>query len=118
MLISGWDAFIMHGAAAANPRVVVDGTCVRVGTLRCHSQAITLKLREDVPLAAIEEAIAGHNEWVALVPNTKEATMQELTPAAISGSLKVPTTNLVAWPRSTLRVTYFCSESILIFFFF
>ncbi len=72
-----------------NP-VPIDGQCIRIGAMRCHSQAFTIKLRQDLPLDEIEARIAGHNEWVRLVPNAKEISMQELTPARVSGTLEVP----------------------------
>ena len=72
-----------------NP-VPVDGICVRVGAMRCHSQALTLKLTKDVPLAELEALIRSSNEWVRLVPNTREASMRDLTPAAVTGKLEVP----------------------------
>ncbi len=74
---------------AATP-IPVDGICVRVGAMRCHSQAITMKLNKDLPLAEIENLIANDNQWVKLVPNTKAETLAQLTPAAISGTLTVP----------------------------
>ncbi|MCR5219553.1 MAG: aspartate-semialdehyde dehydrogenase, partial [bacterium] len=70
--------------------VPVDGCCVRIGAMRCHSQAFTIKLKRDIPLADIEAAISGHNAWVRLVENTKEATLKELTPARTTGTLDVP----------------------------
>ena len=70
--------------------VPVDGCCVRIGAMRCHSQAFTVKLKRDVPLPDIEAAIAGHNPWVRLVENTRESTLQELTPARATGTLDVP----------------------------
>ena len=70
--------------------IPVDGICVRVGAMRCHSQAITLKLTKDVPLAEIEQLIANDNQWVKLIPNTKAETLANLTPAAVSGTLTVP----------------------------
>ncbi len=73
-----------------NPPVPVDGICVRVGTMRCHSQGLTIKLKKDVPLAEIEQIIAGTNEWVKLVPNDKASTFRDLTPTAVSGTLTVP----------------------------
>jgi aspartate-semialdehyde dehydrogenase len=72
------------------PPVPVDGICVRVGSMRCHSQALCIKLKRDVPLADIEQILAGANEWVHVVPNDKEATMRCLTPTAVSGRLSVP----------------------------
>ena len=70
--------------------IPVDSLCVRIGAMRCHSQALTIKLRRDVPLAEIETMIAGDNEWVKLVPNRREESMRELTPAAVTGKLTVP----------------------------
>ena len=73
----------------ANP-IPVDGLCIRVGAMRCHSQALTLKLKKDLPIAEIEQLLAKHNDWVKVVPNEKEASMQELSPAKVSGTLSVP----------------------------
>ena len=70
--------------------IPVDGICVRVGAMRCHSQAITIKLTKDLPLAEIEALIANDNQWVKLVPNNKADTLAQLTPAAVSGTLTVP----------------------------
>ena len=71
---------------AATP---VDGFCVRVGTLRCHSQALTFKLKKDVPLADVEQLLASDNAWVKVVPNTREATIEGLTPVAVTGTLNI-----------------------------
>ena len=71
-------------------RVPVEGLCVRVGAMRCHSQALTLKLRRDVPLEEIESLIANSHEWVRVVPNDKTSTLEQLTPAAVTGTLQVP----------------------------
>jgi aspartate-semialdehyde dehydrogenase len=70
--------------------IPVDGLCVRVGAMRCHSQALTIKLKKDLPIAEIEALIANDNPWVKLVPNNKADTVAQLTPAAISGTLTVP----------------------------
>ena len=70
--------------------IPVDSLCVRIGAMRCHSQALTIKLRRDVPLPEIEAMIAGDNAWVKLVPNRREESMRELTPAAVTGKLAVP----------------------------
>ena len=70
--------------------IPIDSICVRVGAMRCHSQAFTIKLRKDVPLADIEALIDGHNEWTRLVRNDKESTLAELSPAAVSGTLDIP----------------------------
>jgi aspartate-semialdehyde dehydrogenase len=69
--------------------VPVDSICVRIGAMRCHSQALTLKLKRDVPLADIEAMIAGDNEWVTLVPNTREASVRDLTPVAVTGTMAI-----------------------------
>ncbi|GAP36574.1 aspartate-semialdehyde dehydrogenase [Piscinibacter sakaiensis] len=79
-----------QGESFGTPAVPVDGYCVRVGAMRCHSQALLFKLRRDVPLADIEAMIAGDNAWVKLVPNTREATIRELTPVAVSGTMSIP----------------------------
>jgi aspartate-semialdehyde dehydrogenase len=70
--------------------IPVDGLCVRIGAMRCHSQALTIKLRRDVPLADIESMLAQHNDWVKVVPNEREVTIRELTPAAVTGTLATP----------------------------
>jgi aspartate-semialdehyde dehydrogenase len=70
--------------------IPIDGLCVRIGALRCHSQALTIKLTKDVPLDEIEAVIAASNPWAKVVPNTKEATVNDLTPAAVTGKLEVP----------------------------
>ncbi|MFC0269219.1 aspartate-semialdehyde dehydrogenase [Kushneria aurantia] len=70
--------------------VPIDGICVRVGSMRSHAQAFTIKLRRDVPIDEIEDRIARHNDWVSVVPNDKEATLAGLTPAAVTGTLGVP----------------------------
>jgi aspartate-semialdehyde dehydrogenase len=70
--------------------IPVDGICVRVSSMRCHSQGITIKLKKDVGLDEIVGMIAGANEWVKVIPNTKEATLKGLSPAAVSGTLTVP----------------------------
>jgi len=70
--------------------IPVDGICVRVGAMRCHSQAITIKLNKDLPLAEIEALIANDNQWVKLIPNNKADSLAGLTPAAVSGTLTVP----------------------------
>ncbi|CNG95006.1 aspartate-semialdehyde dehydrogenase [Yersinia thracica] len=70
--------------------IPVDGLCVRIGALRCHSQAFTLKLKKDVPLPEIEQLLATHNDWVRVIPNDRELSMRELTPAAVTGTLNTP----------------------------
>ncbi|PXF30473.1 aspartate-semialdehyde dehydrogenase [Pokkaliibacter plantistimulans] len=72
-----------------NP-IPVDGICVRIGAMRCHSQALTIKLNQDIPLADIEGMLASHNDWVKVVPNHRDISMKELTPTAVTGTLSVP----------------------------
>ena len=79
-----------QGAAFGTTAVPVDGFCVRVGAMRCHSQALTFKLKKDVPLADIEALIAEDNVWVQVVPNTREATARDLTPVAVTGTMTIP----------------------------
>lgn len=75
---------------AGTSAIPVDGFCVRVGAMRCHSQALTFKLKKDVPLDEIEAMIAADNEWVKVVPNTREATIKDLTPVAVTGTMQIP----------------------------
>lgn len=70
--------------------IPVDGICVRIGSMRCHSQALTIKLNKDVPLADIEAMLDAHNPWAKVIPNEKEATVRDLTPTAVNGTLRVP----------------------------
>ena len=71
-------------------RIIVDGLCVRIGAMRCHSQALTIKLKKDVPVDEITDILKNHNQWAKVVPNTKEDSVRDLTPAAVSGSLTIP----------------------------
>jgi aspartate-semialdehyde dehydrogenase len=70
--------------------IPIDGQCVRIGSMRCHSQAFTIKLTRDLPIFEIEAMLAAHNEWVRVIPNDKEVTLQELTPARVTRTLEVP----------------------------
>jgi aspartate-semialdehyde dehydrogenase len=79
-----------QGAGFGTAATPVDGFCVRIGAMRCHSQALTFKLKKDVPVADIEALIAADNEWVRVVPNTREATMTDLTPVAVTGTMGIP----------------------------
>ena len=74
---------------SSNP-IPIDGVCVRIGSMRCHSQALTVKLRRDVPLAEIERMLASANDWVKVVPNEVNASLRDLTPTAVTGTLTVP----------------------------
>jgi aspartate-semialdehyde dehydrogenase len=78
------------GEGFGSAPVPVDGFCVRVGAMRCHSQALTFKLKKDVPLADIEAMIAADNAWVKVIPNTREATLAGLTPVAVTGTMSIP----------------------------
>lgn len=77
------------GLQGANS-VPIDGTCVRIGAMRCHSQALTIKLKQNVPMDEIEEIIATHNDWVKVIPNERDITAQQLSPAQVTGTLSVP----------------------------
>jgi aspartate-semialdehyde dehydrogenase len=70
--------------------LIVEGLCVRIGAMRCHSQALTIKLKKDLPLAEIEQLLARGNEWVKVIPNNRDASIRELSPARISGTMAVP----------------------------
>jgi aspartate-semialdehyde dehydrogenase len=70
--------------------IPVDGTCVRIGAMRCHSQGLTIKLRRSLPMDEIEDIIASANAWVKLIPNEREATLAGLSPAAVTGALEIP----------------------------
>jgi aspartate-semialdehyde dehydrogenase len=70
--------------------IPVDGLCVRIGALRCHSQAFTIKLKKDICVSEIEKLLAAHNDWVKVVPNDRNLSMRELTPAAVTGTLTTP----------------------------
>lgn len=74
----------------SNSMLPVDGLCVRVGSMRCHSQAFTIKMTKDIPVAEIEQILAAHNDWVKVIPNERELSSKELTPAAVAGTLNVP----------------------------
>ena len=79
-----------QGDGFSAPAVPVDGFCVRVGAMRCHSQALTFKLKKDIPVPEIEAMIAADNAWVKVVPNTREATLKDLTPVAVTGTMTIP----------------------------
>ena len=79
-----------QGEGFGSPAVPVDGFCVRIGAMRCHSQALTFKLKKNVPVADIEAMIAADNQWVQVVPNTREASIKDLTPVAVTGTMRIP----------------------------
>lgn len=79
-----------RGEAFGTPATPIDSLCIRIGAMRCHSQALTIKLRKDVPLDELTDMIASANQWVRVVPNDREHSMRELTPAAVTGRLDIP----------------------------
>ncbi len=86
-----WKAEVETNKILGRARPIpIDGICVRIGAMRSHSQALTIKLKKDVPLDEIETMLAEANDWVKVIPNEREASMQELTPAAITGTLTIP----------------------------
>jgi aspartate-semialdehyde dehydrogenase len=87
-----WKGFAETNKILGNTdnKIPVDGTCVRIGAMRCHSQGLTIKLNKNVPLDEIENIISSYNEWAKFVPNDKEITLKELTPAAVTGTLTIP----------------------------
>ncbi len=94
--------------------IPVDGLCVRVGAMRCHSQALTIKLTKDLPIAEIEQLIANDNQWVKLIPNTKAETLSGLTPAAVSGTLTVPIGRLRKMKMGSQYLSAFtCGDQLL-----
>ena len=86
-----WKGFAETNKILRTKRPIpVDGICVRVGAMRCHSQGFTIKLRKDIPIDEVSEMIERENQWVKLVPNDKESTLKYLTPAAVNGTLTIP----------------------------
>lgn len=94
--ILGNPAFRSQGA------IPIDGLCVRIGAMRCHSQALTIKLKKDVPLDELSDIIAGANQWVKVVPNEREITERELTPTAVTGTLSIPVGRLHKQDRKSV----------------
>ena len=96
-----------------NP-IPIDGTCVRIGAMRCHSQALTIKMTKDVPLNEITDMLSKHNTWVKVVPNVREITVKELTPAAITGTLTVPVGRLRKMNMGPMFLNAFtCGDQLL-----
>jgi aspartate-semialdehyde dehydrogenase len=94
--------------------IPVDGLCVRVGAMRCHSQGLTIKLRRTIALGEIEQLLAAGNEWVKVVPNERERSERELTPAAVTGSLQVPVGRLHALAMGPEFIGAFtCGDQLL-----
>jgi aspartate-semialdehyde dehydrogenase len=88
-------------------QIPIDGVCVRIGAMRCHSQALTVKLRRKLPLDEVEGMLAEANDWVKVVPNRREESLAELTPAAVSGKLGVPVGRLRKLPMGDDYLTAF-----------
>ncbi|BCA79840.1 aspartate-semialdehyde dehydrogenase [Desulfuromonas sp. AOP6] len=94
--------------------IAIDGICVRVGAMRCHSQALTIRLNKDVPMADIEAMIQNDNEWVKLVPNTKADSLAQLTPTAVSGTLSIPVGRLRKMKMGPQYLSAFtCGDQLL-----
>jgi aspartate-semialdehyde dehydrogenase len=95
--------------------VPFDGVCVRVGAMRCHSQALTIKLKRDLPLTEIEALIAGGNEWVKVIPNERAASLAQLTPAAVTGTLDIPVGRLRKLPMGdgTMLTAFTVGDQLL-----
>jgi aspartate-semialdehyde dehydrogenase len=90
----------------ANP-IPIDGICVRIGAMRCHSQALTIKLKRSLPLEEIEGLLAAANQWVKVIPNRKESSIAELTPACVTGTLAIPIGRLRKLPMGEDYLTAF-----------
>ena len=90
----------------ANP-IPMDGVCVRIGAMRCHSQALTIKLKRNLPLSEVEDILAAANPWVKVIPNRREASVRELTPATVTGTLAVPIGRLRKLPMGGDYLTAF-----------
>jgi len=94
--------------------ISIDGTCVRIGAMRCHSQALTIKMKQDIPLSEIADIIARHNRWVKVVPNQREITIRDLTPAAVTGTLTVPVGRLRKMNMGPMYLNAFtCGDQLL-----
>ncbi len=86
-----WKGFVETNKILGTETLIpIDGLCVRVGAMRCHSQGLTVKLKKDIPLREIEEIIAQGNDWVTVIPNDRTLTLNQLTPATVNGTLQVP----------------------------
>ncbi|MBK5274493.1 MAG: aspartate-semialdehyde dehydrogenase [Desulfuromonadales bacterium] len=110
-----WKGFVeTNKILGTTSPIPVDGICVRVGAMRCHSQALTIKLNKDVPLADIEELIKNDNQWAKVIPNTKAETLAGLTPAAVSGTLTVPVGRLRKMKMGPQYLSAFtCGDQLL-----
>lgn len=105
-----WKGMVEANKILDNPSPVpVDGVCVRVGSMRCHAQAFTIKLTRDLPLGEIEALISGANDWVRVVPNDREVTLRELTPTKVTGTLDVPVGRL---RKMKMGAEYLCAYTV------
>lgn len=110
-----WKGFVETNKILGNKvPVPIDGLCVRVGAMRCHSQAVTIRLNRDMPIAEIEALIGNDNEWVKLIPNTKTDSLAGLTPTAVSGTLAVPVGRVRKMKMGPQYVSAFtCGDQLL-----
>lgn len=110
-----WKGFVETNKILGNSvPIPVDGLCVRVGAMRCHSQALTIRLNKDLPIAEIEALIDNDNEWVKLIPNTKAESLAGLTPAAVSGTLAIPVGRVRKMKMGPQYVSAFtCGDQLL-----
>jgi aspartate-semialdehyde dehydrogenase len=110
-----WKGYVETNKILGNSSPIpVDGICVRIGAMRCHSQALTVKLKKDVPIADIEDLIRNDNEWVEVVPNTKADSLARLTPVAVSGTLAVPVGRLRKMKMGPQYLSAFtCGDQLL-----
>jgi aspartate-semialdehyde dehydrogenase len=110
-----WKGFVESNKILQTKKPIpVDGLCVRVGAMRCHSQGFTIKLHKDIPLDEISEMLEKGNDWVRLVPNDKESTIENLTPAAVSGTLTIPVGRIRKMIFGPEYVTAFsCGDQLL-----
>ncbi|MBE0576127.1 MAG: aspartate-semialdehyde dehydrogenase [Desulfuromonadales bacterium] len=110
-----WKGFVETNKILGNKvPVPIDGLCVRVGAMRCHSQAVTIRLNRDMPIAEIEALIDNDNEWVKLIPNTKADSLTGLTPTAVSGTLAVPVGRVRKMKMGPQYVSAFtCGDQLL-----
>jgi aspartate-semialdehyde dehydrogenase len=102
-----WKAMAEGNKILGTTGIPMDGLCIRISSMRCHSQALTIKLTRDLPLAEIESMLAGAHEWVSVVPNDKPSSLRELTPAAVTGTLGVPIGRLRKLPMGGEYLTAF-----------
>ena len=110
-----WKGYAETNKILGNQQPIpIDGICVRVGAMRCHSQALTIRLNKDLPIAEIEALIDNDNDWVKLVPNTKSDSLAGLTPTTVSGTLTVPVGRVRKMKMGPQYVSAFtCGDQLL-----